>query len=184
MPQAIKHYNGYLSGGSDNASIYTCPANTIAIVLPSLVIMSDGSNANVTIGWNSSTSVATDTGNLKFAGVDANKPYLVSHASKYDVMVPVRGNDDSLTYFSPNHTANLTNGFYAFKSLQSTGSNSYQSESAPGFWASNQEGNGDNIKLRWFHTGAWVMSATHKLGINTDSQGSIQYNFLILEEAA
>tara|TARA_R110002049_G_scaffold70706_1_gene182625 strand:- start:55 stop:495 length:441 start_codon:yes stop_codon:yes gene_type:complete len=146
--------------------------------------MSDNSNGNVTIGWNSSTSVGDGTGNLKFGGVDANNPYLVSHASKYDVMVPVRGTTDSITYFSPNHTGSLTDGAYAFKSLQDTGSSSPYSESAPGLWRGNQEGNSANIKLKWFHTGAWVMSATHKLGINTSNSAYCQYNFLILEEAA
>lgn len=186
MPQAIKHYTGSVSN-TTNTNIYTCPASTISIVLPSITITSSGSGGTVTIGWNSSTSVASTTGNISFTGIDSDAPYIISHTSKYDVQVPVRFSQDSLTYYSAAHTSNITNSINSWRGIQSL-SSPYHKESAYGSWNAAQptatSGGFSYISLRHFHTGAWVMSAGHKLGISSTNSAYTKYNFLVLEEAA
>lgn len=187
MPQAIKHYTGSVHNTTSD-SIYTCPASTISIVLPSITITGSSSNGAITIGWNSSTSVASTTGNLAFTGIDSDAPYIISHTSKYDVQVPVRYFQDSLTYYSAAHTAGVTSGgIYSWRGMQSL-TTPHVKESAFGTWiqARQQATSGvDNyIALHDFRTGAWVMSAGHKLGIYANNAAYAKYNFLVLEEAA
>ena len=186
MPQAIKHYTGSVTNTTSD-SIYTCPASTISIVLPSITIASSSSNGIITIGWNSSTSVAATTGNITFTGIDSDAPYMISYTSKYDVQVPVRFSQDSLTYYSAAHTSSLTSSTNAWRGIQSL-SSPYLKESAYSSWGAVQpastSGGFSYISLRHFHTGAWVMSAGHKLGIHANNVAYAKYNFLVLEEAA
>ncbi len=187
MPQAIKHYTGSVNN-TISVSNYTLPASTISIVLPSITITGSSSNGVITIGWNSSTSVASSTGNLAFTGIDSDAPYIISHTSKYDVQVPVRYSQDSLTYYSAAHTAGVTSGgIYSWRGIQST-STPHVKESAYGTWIQARQqstSGGDNyIALHDFRTGAWVMSAGHKLGIYANNAAYAKYNFLVLEEAA
>lgn len=189
MPQAIKHFNGTVRGTTDN-NIYTCPASTIAIVLPSISIMGSSTNGFVTIGWNSSTSVSNTQGNLYFSGIDSDAPYLISHTSKYDVQVSVRtGSTDSTTHYSPSFTTNLSSTQYAWNYFAGNSlTTSYQRASAFGTWAVLQPTSTNTTlgtaQLRDFRTGAWSMSAGHKLGIDAQNNSFAHYSFLIIEEAA
>lgn len=187
MPQAIKHYTGSVTSGTVNTAIYTCPASTISILLPSITITSSSTTAVVTIGWNSSTSVAATTGNLTFTGIDSDAPYIISHTSKYDVQVPVRFSANSYTHYSAAHTSSLTSYLASWKGIQNL-STPHNQESAYGTWVQAKQqatsGGDAHIALHDFRTGAWVMSAGHKLGIYTNSTGHVRYNFLVLEETA
>ncbi len=173
MPQAIKHFNGTATSGS--ATIYTCPASTIAILLPSIVVNQSSTFKGATFAWNSSSVAADTQGNLRFyAYSDTHDLAHVSTIDKYNVLitVPDSNNANSVTYYSPNYTTSLStsNGAGLFANAASADSNPISPDGSTG---------------KNHCTGPWVMSAGHKLSYSLHSSGvTMQYNFLILEEAA
>lgn len=181
MPQAIYQYNGLHT--SSTTTVYTCPADTISIVVPSITVGSSG-NGNATIGWNSSTVVAQNTGNLAWSGLDYGMTYLVAALDKYNIRVAVNSSNQSYVYFSPNHTTNINQAYYALNMPQGT-SGPTQNPFVTGEYTPNTNttsGTDSYYAGRYFHTGPWTMSASDKLTIRAQS-AFVQYNFLIIEEA-
>jgi hypothetical protein len=182
MPQAIKHYTGQLTSGS-NTSVYTCPASTIAIVMPSIHIGPTGSGTT-TFSWNSSSNVGSSTGNLSFTAMDSQISYLISCTDKYDVQIPVRPDTTSYVHYSPYYTSNITQYYAAFKQLTNTSAqNNAQAYGMHAPRTNSTSGTDGYWMLKNFHTGPWVMSAGHKFGVYTTG-AYVHWNLLILEEAA
>lgn len=178
MPQAVKHFTG-TANGQASATVYTCPASTIAIVIPTISVNA-GSNDYITFGWNSSSAATQYGGNLSFyAYNDSNDQAHVSAIDKYNVLVtiPEDNNASAITYFSASYTGNLAgNNAVEFENGASADTNPITPTGGGRL--------GSTYTPAVHSTGPWVMSAGHVLSYYVDSGSYISYNFLILEEAA
>jgi hypothetical protein len=171
MPQAIKHFNAVLTN-STTGTVYTCPADTIAIVIPTITVNHNANSVQTTFSWNSSTAAGSFTGNLSFYYyATANDQAHVSAIDKYNVLVtvPNSNNASASTYFSASHTSNLDSS-----SVASSFGNGLSADTNPIHTAD------DHVHS----TGPWVMSAGHVLSYYLNGNQSTTYNFLIIEEAA
>lgn len=179
MPQAIKHFNATLTNSTSD-TVYTCPADTIAIVIPTITVCHNANSVQTTFSWNSSTAAGDFTGNLSFYYYNgANDLAHVSSLDKYTVLATVPDSNDTnaFTYFSASHTSslNVSSVGAAFGNGQSDHSNAVTpigSSRTSSFVPSVHS------------TGPWVMSAGHVLSYYLNGNQSTTYNFLILEEAA
>jgi hypothetical protein len=181
MPQAIKHFNGLAS--SSTTTVYTCPTDTIAIIVPAITIGSSG-NGKCCFGWNSSTNAAATTGNLMYKDLDYGITYLVSAVDKYHVQVACNTSTQSYVYFSPNHTSSIDAAYYSLQ-MPYSNSGANANPKVTGFYTPNTNatsGTDSYWLARNFQTGPWTMSASDKLTIFAQS-AFVQYNFLIIEEA-
>jgi hypothetical protein len=179
MPQAIKHFNATLTNSS-SGTVYTCPADTIAIVIPTITVNQNATNAQTTFSWNSSTAAASFSGNLSFHYYsDSADMAHVSAIDKYNILVtvPDSNNANSKTLFAASYTTSLdtvsiashmANGLSADYNPITPSGVGKSSSNTPGVHA----------------TGPWVMSAGHVLSYYLNGNQSTTYNFLILEEAA
>jgi len=173
MPQAVKHYTGTASGLT-TTTVYTCPASTIAIVVPTITVRHGATGKYTTFGWNSSSAATQVGGNLSFYYYSGTPDYVnVSAIDKYNVLATVPKNTDanSKTYFSASYTT-LTN------------SNTATVFSSSGLTANNPIAPDGQSGGSVHATGPWVMSAGHVLSYHTDVSTFLTYNFLIIEEAA
>jgi len=178
MPQAIKHYTGTATGNS-NATVYTCPASTIAIVLPTITV-NQGASDYATFSWNSDSAAGQTVGNLSFYSYgDANDRANVSAVDKYNVLVTVPDGNSSnaITYFSATRTT-LTGATANSSAFTNDGAADTNPITPSGLGDSSSNSPGVHA------TGPWVMSAGNVLSYYIDSGVYISYNFLILEEAA
>ena len=177
MPQAIKHFNA-IATGQASATVYTCPASTIAIVIPTITVNQSTSDYS-TFSWNSSSAATQTAGNLSFYGFgDSNDYAHVSAIDKYNVLVTVPDDNhvSSITYFSASYTTLTGNPATRFANGTSADSNPITPTGG---------GRLGSVYVPAVHsTGPWVMSAGHVLSYYTDNGTAISYNFLVLEEAA
>lgn len=191
MAQAIKQFNGTTYGPVSVAytTVYTCPSDTVAIVLPNCMFIPTYSGGTGALGYNSSSVSDTysDYGNFLINGGDVDFPYQITHDDKHRVRIGLMNqNTDSNMYYSPNWTTNITSNTYALKENREPWTNSTY---GPHFAAivGGQMGRSPNsngsIHADDLVAGTWVMGAGHKLTLSAQLM-RIQYSFLIIEEAA
>ena len=173
MPQAIKHYTGTASGLT-TTTVYTCPASTIAIVVPTITVRHSATAKYTTFGWNSSSAAGQQQGNLSFYYYSGSDDYAnVSAMDKYNVLatVPEHNDASAKTYFSASYaTLTTSNTVTVFSPSNLTKRNPIAPDGQSGGCV--------------HATGPWVMSAGHVLSYHTDVSTFLTYNFLIIEEAA
>lgn len=191
MPQAIKEFSGtvYQSSYTQEASIYVCPADTIAIVLPNILFVPSTSGASGGVGWNSSSysnyNTSTGTGNIAITAGDANYPYQISHDDKHKVRIGLMLADtNSFFYYSPAFTTSLKNYAYSMKENQNNWLSSNAIFSAI---VGDAVVRGPSSNYAYypssFTAGTWCMGAGDRLSLNSFAL-RIQYSFLIIEEPA
>ena len=166
MPQAIKKFNGSLTA-SGNYTHYTCPSNTLALVLPSITMKNaSGSTARLSIGWNSSSVASNDDGNLHYV-LNHNTAAQIACFDKYDIRASF---SSSAVHFNAGFaTFQLDSNVYQF--YLSTTNTKYINTSGGDVGPS-------------FPTGPWAMTAGDKLSINVNNSNLyVGYNYLIIEEA-
>lgn len=177
MPQAIKHFNATATGLA-SATVYTCPASTIAIVIPTITV-NGGAGDYSTFSWNSSSAATQTVGNLSFYGFgDSNDYAHVSAIDKYNVLVTVPDDNSasSITYFSASRAPMAGNNAVGFNNGASADTNPITPTGG---------GRLGSVYVPAVHsTGPWVMSAGHVLSYYIDNGTAISYSFLVLEEAA
>lgn len=191
MPQAIKQFRG-LHGTSTTSTIYTCPANTIAIVLPNILVTPQGQGGgHGTIGYNSSSvcssSSSNKTGNYSITNGEPGYQYQITHDNPYGVKIAIGPHNNSTTqvYYSPSFTTNVHNNLYAMRTLNSYYGSTVTTQA--GLVAGDGMYRGPSVNYTLtpndFWAGTWAMSAGHKLTMSTQYQLYFQYSFLIIEEA-
>lgn len=196
MPQAIKQFNGLCDGSStfQQTTVYTCPANTIAIVLPNCLFMATTSNGIATLGYNSSsvthtTSPSSGSGNYGVDGIDVTYPYQITHDGKHNVKIAVQGHrTGSNMYYTPNFAStSLRSPYSGYAQLENWAASNTSLEPVQGGWVAGSitRLNSSNAPFfpNDFIVGTWNMGAGHKLSLAAQSV-RIQYSFLIIEEAA
>lgn len=198
MAQAIKQFSGtaYNFNGF-YATIYTCPANTVAIVLPTILIVPAMTGNQAAIGWNSSNTcdhrnssgVNYGRGNILYKSMVGYEPMMITHTDKHSVRMSTGINQDtSLSPFwvyTPSFATNLWQSGHGQN--EPNAGHPYDYAFKSGIVAgSNFRGASTNYALQPMdqHIGTWSMSAGHKLSLSCSSSGRIQYSFVIIEEAA
>jgi len=196
MAQAIKQFSGIGKGAGlndFNSTIYTCPSNTIAIVLPSIMCIAAGNGHRTAISWNSSSTanpfVDSGRGNL----IIVNDPFeslQISHTGKHAVKCATGVNDElssgtTKVRFSPGFvSSNLYNTYYMAMN-EPSGNTTSDKPIRAGLVSNNMwsRSSGYPLAPNEFETGTWVMGPGHKLHIYASSSGRANYSFLIIEEA-
>ncbi len=177
MPQAIKHFNGYYRSSSAS-TVYTCPANTVALVVPTLTIVSAQANLQTAIKWNGSAITSLSMSNLLIRHNQNNQSTAVTALSKYDIEIGYYSGESQI-YFQPGEPfTGIDSGNYAAYFGQT---NDYQSGRTSSSHAWEVSGN-----PRWtsFKTGHWAMSSGDVLShLGNSSNQTLYYNYVILEEA-
>ena len=193
MAQAIKQFNGttYGSFATQQDTVYTCPSNTVAIVLPNCLFIPTYAGGSGGLGYNSSTLSAygdnNGQGNYIITGGDTNFAYQISHDDKHRVRIALMNqNTDSFLYWSPNWTTNLKNSSYGLHENREPWTNSTYGPHYSALVAGAIErapNSNAAFAAKDFVAGTWVMGAGHKLTINALTM-RVQWSFLIIEEAA
>jgi len=178
MPQAIKHFSGNYRSTS-TSTVYTCPADTVALVVPTLTIVSAQANRKTAIKWNGSAISNINECNLLIRHNQSAMSTNVTALSKYDIEIGYYQGYCQI-YFQPGQPfTGIDSGNYGAYLGQAT---DYKSGRVSSNFAYEVSGN-----PRWnsFKTGHWAMSSGDVLSHSCDSSGNqtLYYNYLILEEA-
>ena len=158
MPQAIKHFSGTAVGQS-TSTIYTCPANTVAFVIPSISF--NDRNAYTYIVYNSA-SLATET----YYNWAVSNQALLTNYNKY-LNIYSRVSASNVASFKAHPDAEYTNDIVLpfFTGVSNESVAQLKEKPQVGKMAP-----------------AMIMGAGHKLSLYVqDSGNKTGYNFLILE---
>ena len=189
MPQAIKEFSGHVTSG--NATVYTCPANTVSLILPSFTYFYKGSGDGdkFSIKWKGSASTDREIGNLTFGDLGGNYSVSGVSLSKYDIEVAIPQNYSVQAMFTPgpctttrasNSAAYLGGGSNLGNSYNSGLVKSGSTYGTPGYNTSTYNA------FNKFKTGAWAMGPGDVLSYYLGSSSNtceFSYTFLILEES-
>ncbi len=173
MPQAIKHFSGTPS--DNQGTIYTCPANTIAMLIPSITMDSINGTRSMNLAWNRSSALTGDTqGNLRIVLPSSNSLTVIAN-NKYDVEIGFPANTSSSVKFVADGNQNPENGLYVNGSTTTATKTNAGAVSSSTFDV-----------YRSFKTGPWIMSSGDVLSyyINIHNYLKFSYSFLIIEEPA
>jgi hypothetical protein len=192
MPQAIKEFSGYTEGASNVGAntIYTCPANTVSLILPSFTYKCNGGGGSTfAIKWKGSASTGTSNGNLVFMDMSNGDGVSGVALSKYDIEIAIPQDYASRVLFTAGpFSNNRTITTSPFMGGGSNVTNTYDQGlvragntfGAPGSTTSTYNAFGN------FKTGPWTMGPGDVLSYTTGTTATLQhfqYTFLILEEA-
>ena len=196
MAQAIKEFSGIGKGAGFNdfnSTIYTCPANTVAIVLPSIMSIASSNGARTAISWNSSSTAHWATNNGMGNIIINSDPFesmQISHTGKHAVKCATGVNDEAASgttkiRYSPAFVASGLYNTYYLAMNEPSGSTTSDKPIRAGLVSNNMwsRSSGYPLAPNEFEMGTWVMGPGHKLHIHTGSSGRANYSFLIIEEA-
>jgi hypothetical protein len=187
MPQAIKEFNGRATSG--NATIYTCPADTVAILMPTWNHIHFGYSGSdrFSLKWKGAATTSTEIGNLTFEYGGGGKSVGMACLSKYDVELALPQDSDVRVIFKAgefNSTA-ATNNSPWFGSTN--GGSRYQQGFVRGgvTTASSYSNDGTYNFYNQFKVGPMVMGPGDVLSYHLGASASVgfSYSFLIIEEA-
>ena len=157
MPQAIKYFSGTAVTGS--TTVYTCPANTTALIIPT-VSFSASSGGSWCLAYNTSSVASDSVYNIRTEG----QTWLTAR-DKYSSVISYGSGGGSIHKAHPDAEYMLISDLPGYNSISSTTMATFDHTA--------------------YLVGPLAMGAGHKLSLYS-SNGSEKtgYSFTIIEEAA
>ena len=176
MPQSIAKYNGEYTGGSGATTVYTCPASTVALVVPNMYMFCGSSGTFTSIRYDSSSAATGSAANVIFAAPATGSAFVhIAALDKYRISLqaqsgfrndvrfyPSSGSINYLGYTESNEAARYVAEHYDMDTGQESGGS----------------------KATGMIVGPWLMDAGNILSLfANNSNNRIGYSFMIIEEA-
>lgn len=176
MPQSIAKYNGQYTGGSGATTVYTCPADTVALIVPNMLMYNGSSGAFTSIRYDSSSAATGTTANIIFYAPSTSNAFVhIASLDKYRISLqaqsafrndvrfyPSSGSINYLGYTESNEAARYVAEHYDMDTGSEAGGS----------------------KATGMIVGPWLMDAGNILSLfANNSNNRISYSFMIIEEA-
>jgi hypothetical protein len=176
MPQSIAKYNGQYTGGSGATTVYTCPASTVALIVPNMFIYNGSSGAYTSIRYDSSSAASVSAGNVIFAGPATTNAFVhIASLDKYRISLQAQSAFRNDVRFRPDSGSTNYLGYTESNEAARYVAEHYDMDTGT-------EAGGS--KATGMIVGPWLMDAGNILSLFADnSNNRISYSFMIIEEA-
>lgn len=174
MPQSIAKYNGQYTGGSGATTVYTCPANTVALIVPNMFIYVGANSTNSSIRYDSSSAASAGTGNILYASPPTGNFCHIAAVDKYRISLHASNGGSDDVRFRPDSGSTNYLGYTESNQASRFVAEHYEmyTSSTVGSYATRMV------------VGPWLMDAGNILSLFSDNTNNrISYSFMIIEEA-